>query len=91
MNKIRFHAVMIGEDGMEFGADVWARNKEQADTILRESYPESRIDQLESPEEANEREMRMYRHIAAGGDWDDEGRPIFHYPPDEDDDDLYSG
>jgi hypothetical protein len=27
----------------------------------------------------------MHDHIAAGGDWDDEGRPIFHYPQEDDD------
>lgn len=27
--------------------------------------------------------------IAAGGDWDDEGRPIFHQPPEDDEPDEY--
>lgn len=74
-----FHAVMIDETGCEFGADVEAETKDEAYEILQEMYPESRCDQLESPEDTRRREKAIYDHIANGGDWDDEGRPIFHY------------
>lgn len=83
---MRYHAVMIGEDGMEFGADVTASSKSEAREELHELYPEARIDQIESPDDTREREAAMYDHIQRGGDWDDEGRPIHHYDYDEDDD-----
>jgi hypothetical protein len=74
-----FHAVMIGEDGMEFGVDQEAGTKEEARELIEENYPESSIAQLESPQDSRERESAMYAHIHSGGDWDDEGRPIFHH------------
>lgn len=83
---INYHAVMIGEDGMEFGADVRAKSREEAHEKLREDYPESRVEQLESPADTRKREQDLYDHIAKGGDWDEEGRPIFHFPQEEDDD-----
>lgn len=83
---IKFHAVMLDETRCEFGVDVEAPSKSEAYDILRRDYPESRCIQLESPEDSAERIHRMYRHIEMGGDWDDEGRPIFHYPDDADDD-----
>lgn len=81
---INYHAVMIGEDGMEFGADVRVKSREDAYDKLREDYPESRVAQLESPEDSQRRESAMYDHIARGGDWDEEGRPIFHFPEEDD-------
>ena len=75
---IKFHAVMIDETGCEFGVDLEATSRAQALDILREDYPESQCDQLESPEDTRVREAIMLAHISAGGDWDDEGRPIFH-------------
>lgn len=74
---IQFHAVMIDETGCEFGADVEAMDRSEAWELLYDRYPESRIDQLESPEDAAAREAAMYHHINRGGDWDEEGRPIF--------------
>ena len=74
---IKFHAVMIDETGCEFGAEVEAETREEAWDILRENYPESRCDQLESPEDTAERERRMHEHIERGGDWDEDGRPIY--------------
>lgn len=74
-----YHAVMLDEIGCEFPASVTASSRTEAYNILREDYPESRCVQLESPEDTHRREQRMYNHIAQGGDWDDEGRPIFHY------------
>ena len=75
---IKFHAVMIDETGCEFGVDLEARSHAEARDQLREDYPESRCDQLETGKESREREDRMHAHISAGGDWDDEGRPFFH-------------
>ena len=74
----KYHAVMVDETNCEFGVDVEASSFDEATTILEENYPESRVEQLESPEQSHKRERRMMAHIKAGGDWDDEGRPIFH-------------
>ena len=77
---IQYHAVMIGETGEEFGADVEASSKEEARRKLRRDYPEARgIDQIESPEDTREREARIYRDIENGIDYDDDGRPFTHY------------
>lgn len=76
---MKYHAVMIDETGCEFGADVEAANRDEAYDRLDEDYPESRIVQLESSQDARDRENATYNHIANGGDWDDEGRPIYHY------------
>lgn len=84
----RFHAVMIDETGCEHGVDITASTRGEAYERLREDYPESRVDQLESPEDTAERERQMYAHIASGGDWDDDGRPIHsldYWDMDEDD------
>lgn len=62
---IYFHAVFIDETGCEFGAGVTASNKEEAYDLLRESYPESRIVQLESPEDTAAREMAIYARVSA--------------------------
>lgn len=58
-----YHAVMIDETGCEFPAQVEAENYNQAMAILREEYPESRCDQLETPDQALERERLMLRRI----------------------------
>ncbi len=81
----RYHAVMIDETGCEFGVDIEACTKSDAIDQLEDDYPESRVDSVESRDESRNRERAMYAHIEAGGDWDDEGRPIFHYSHDEDD------
>ena len=84
----RFHAVMIDETGCEFGVSMSASTRAEAYERLRADYPESRVDQLESPEDTAERERQMYAHIASGGDWDDDGRPIpgpDYWDTDEDD------
>jgi hypothetical protein len=59
----RFHAVMIDETGCEFGAEVNAHSRAEAYAKLKENYPESRCDQLESPTDAAKRERRMYQRI----------------------------
>lgn len=86
---IKFHAVMVDETGCEFGADVEAPDRETAYDRLREDYPESRVDQLESPEDTLRRETATYLHASRGGDWDDDGRPIYgpDYWDDEDEED----
>jgi hypothetical protein len=78
VKMIAFHAVMIDETGCEFGVGVQAASQEAALEYLRENYPESRVAQLESPEDREDRERTMREHIECGGDWDDEGRPIFY-------------
>lgn len=74
----KFHAVMIDETGCEFGVDFEAATHDAADEYLADQYPESRCAQLETPEQSREREQRIYDHALAGGDYDDDGRPIFH-------------
>lgn len=76
---ISFHAVMLDETRCEFGVDVEAPDRGAAYDRLKEMYPESRCVQLESPEDTAAREKAMYDHISRGGDYDDDGRPIYHY------------
>jgi hypothetical protein len=80
---------MIDETGCEFGVSLEAKSRADAYEQLREDYPESRCDQLESRQDTEEREQRMYEHISRGGDWDEDGRPIFgaDYEYDEEEDD----
>lgn len=59
---ISFHAVMIGEDGMEFGVDLQAASRADAYNQLAEDYPESRVDQLEDDQQAREREQRYHEY-----------------------------
>ena len=80
-----FHAVMLDETRCEFGVSVTADSREAAHAWLRENYPESSCVQLESPEDRLERERAMHLHISRGGDWDDDGRPIFHEDWDDED------
>lgn len=70
-----YHAVLVDETGCEFGAGTEAANREEAREYFREEYPESRVVQIESPQDTQEREAKMHQHIARGGDWDDEDRP----------------
>lgn len=72
----QFHAVLLDETRCEFGADVTANTREEAYEKLRENYPESQVVQLESPEDTRAREQSIYDHVARGGDWDEDGRPI---------------
>lgn len=70
MAMINFHAVMIDETGCEFGASVSAKTRKEAYEILQENYPESRIDQLESPEDTARREAEIYARVSA--EYDDD-------------------
>ena len=67
----QFHAVMIDETGCEFGVDVHASNREAAHVSLETDYPESRVSQLESPDDTREREARLYASI--NDEYDDGG------------------
>lgn len=70
MTIIHFHAVMIDETGCEFGADIEAHSRGEAYSLLREYYPESRVDQLESPEDTARREAETYARACA--EYDDD-------------------
>lgn len=56
----KFYAVMIDETGCEFPAEVEANSHDEAEEELRDMYPESRIDQLESESQARKRERQTY-------------------------------
>jgi hypothetical protein len=62
---IKFHAVLTDECGGEFGADVTADSRDEAYDMLDEDYPESRVVQLESPDDTNRREKAMYDRVLA--------------------------
>lgn len=87
MPALSFHAVLLDETRSEFGVDISAPTKAEAIAQLQEDYPESRVVQIETRDEAEKREAKMYEHIARGGDWDEEGRPIFPGGYSHDDDD----
>lgn len=63
--KTNYHAVLTDETGCEFGADFAANSREEAMDHFRECYPESRVVQLESPQDAADRERAMYARICA--------------------------
>ena len=71
MSYTNYHAVMMGEDGMEFGEDVKANSYDEAETLLRDDYPESQILYLESSQDAVKRELRIYNDAMAEQDYDD--------------------
>lgn len=73
-----FHAVMIDETGCEFGASVTAKTRAAAFAKLREDYPESRCDQLESPTDSPRREARLERQIQ----WEYDDSHGYHYGED---------
>ena len=60
-----YSAVMLGEDGMEFHAEVEADSYGEASEKLAENYPESRVIQLETPQDIEERQQRLYAAIHA--------------------------
>jgi hypothetical protein len=66
-----FHAVLTDETGCEFGAGVDADSRDEAYNTLREDYPESRVVQLESPQDSRDREARIYASISR--EYDDGG------------------
>lgn len=71
--SIKFHAVLLDECGSEFGADVTAPSRDAAYDGLRDSYPESRVVQLESPEDTQRREHDLYARVCAEIDGDEFG------------------
>jgi hypothetical protein len=58
--KTHYWAVFLDETGCEFGAGCYASTRTEAYEKLSESYPESRIVQLESPEDTQRREEMIY-------------------------------
>jgi hypothetical protein len=60
---VYFHAVFVDETGCEFGAGCHANSHEEAEEILSENYPESRIVQLESPNDTAAREAETYARV----------------------------
>ena len=58
-----YHAVFEDECGGEFGAGCEAKFWEEAYQSLSESYPESRIVQLEDPDQARKREQELYDSV----------------------------
>lgn len=69
-----YHAVFADECGGEFGAGCEAMSWEEAYQILSENYPESRIVQLEDPDQARQREQDTYDRVAAelDDDWEED-------------------
>lgn len=67
-----YHAVFEDECGGEFGAGCQAESRDQARRILEENYPESRIVQLESPEDSREREAALYARVSTYYDDDED-------------------
>lgn len=76
MFQTYFHAVFVDETGCEFGAGCYAVSRGEALSILRERYPESRIVQLESPEDTQAREEQIRASV-----WEDEYG--YHWEDDE--------
>lgn len=72
-----FHAVLLDETRCEFGASIEADSRDEAYERLAENYPESRVVQLESPEDTRKRESHIHDLISRGADFDEEGRPFF--------------
>jgi hypothetical protein len=72
-----YWAVLLDETGCEFGAGVTAGSRQAAYDELRDMYPESRIVQVESPQDRADRERRMRESVAReysfGPDYDYEG------------------
>lgn len=66
----QFHAVLVGEDGMEFGADCTAADHQEAWNYFSEQYPESRVVQVEDPADAAAREQALYARISDEYDGD---------------------
>ena len=62
----KFHAIMIGECGEEFGVTVEATSHDAAWDQLDEDYPESSCIQLLSCDEQNARERDIYLSTSEG-------------------------
>ncbi len=67
----KYHAVMIGEEGSEFGVTFTAASRAAAYDYLEENYPESRCDQLEDPADTARREQAIYASVLRELDGDD--------------------
>lgn len=68
---MQYHAVIIGEDGMEFGYTFHADDREAANAHLEEQYPYGNVVQLEDPSDTAAREARIYQAaLMEEGDWE---------------------
>ena len=70
-SSINYHAVLTDECGGEFGASVFAADRDAAYDELAEQYPESTVVQLESPQDTQKREHAIYAHVS-DDDWMDD-------------------
>jgi hypothetical protein len=68
---MRYHAVMLDETGCEFGVDIEADSRDEAYDRLAEDYPESQCVQLESPQDAADREAQWVLAEEEDDFWDD--------------------
>ena len=59
----QYHAVMLDETQCEFGVTFEAANRQEAYDSLAEMYPESRVVQLEDPEQRASREQATYEYV----------------------------
>lgn len=67
---IIFQAVMLDELGHEFGVEVVAASRPEAEEELEEQYPESSLVQLESPADRKARNEDLYFETAGDPDYD---------------------
>lgn len=61
---INYHAVLIGEEGTEFGHSFRAASRDAARQYLFDNFPESRCVQLEDPHDTSERERAIYARMS---------------------------
>lgn len=66
----QFHAVMLDETRCEFGVTFEAPSRDAAYDYLDENYPESRVDELKTSEEWDEKRRDMEARIWAEMDGD---------------------
>lgn len=72
----------------DFCTYVMAPTREVAWREAREQYPECNFTGCQSVEEVRRYRDARYEHISRGGDYDDDGRPIYpggYQFPDDDD------
>ena len=60
-----YHAVMIGEEGSEFGVTFSAENLGAAYEYLDEMYPESRVEELKTCAQWSQAEQDRYDRLQA--------------------------
>ena len=60
---MRFHAVMVDETGCEFGVTFDASSRDAAYDFLDEQYPESGVAQLETTQDAADRQRAIWASL----------------------------